>query len=143
MTNHPRPTDFCQYPLKKIAFVCSNLKSCFPELDKKCPELVNFRKRIIFHQDNARLHVSLMTRQKLLQVGCKVWCHPPYSPDIAPVDFHLFQSLQNSCNGNGNSMEKISIPCKTVKGTWNSSLLKKLKNFGKMELRSCLKNGRR
>ena len=26
-------------------------------------------------------------------------------------------------------MEKISIPCKTVKGTWNSSLLKKIKKF--------------
>ena len=26
-------------------------------------------------------------------------------------------------------MEKISIPCKTVKGTWNSSLLKKDKKF--------------
>ena len=27
-------------------------------------------------------------------------------------------------------MEKISIPWKTVKGTWNSSLLKKFKKFG-------------
>ena len=26
-------------------------------------------------------------------------------------------------------MEKISIPWKTVKGTWNSSLLKKIKKF--------------
>ena len=40
-------------------------------------------------------------------------------------------------------MEKISIPWKTVKGNWNSSLLKKIKHFGKMELWSSLKNGRR
>ena len=44
-------------------------------------------------------------------------------------------------------LDKISIPWKTVKGTWNSSLLKKIKkkkkNLGKMELWSCLKNGRR
>ena len=40
-------------------------------------------------------------------------------------------------------MEKISIPWKTVKGAWNSSLLKKIKSFGKMELWSCLKNGRK
>ena len=39
-------------------------------------------------------------------------------------------------------MEKISIPWKTVKGTWNNSLLKKIKNFGKMELWSFLKNGK-
>ena len=113
---------------------CTQLDQLKAALNKKCPELVNFGKRIIFHQDNTRPHVSLMTRQKLLQVGWAVWCHLPYSPDIAPVDFHLFQSLQNTCNGSGNSMEKISIPWKTVKGTWNSSLLKKIKSFGKMEL---------
>ena len=52
----------------------------------------------------------------------------PYSPDIEPSDFHLFQSLQNSVSG------KMSMPWNTVKGTWNSSLLKKIKSFGKMEL---------
>ena len=31
-------------------------------------------------------------------------------------------------------MEKISIPWKTVKGTWNCSLLKRIKSFEKMEL---------
>ena len=31
-------------------------------------------------------------------------------------------------------MEKISILWKTVKGTWNSSLLKNIKSFEKMEL---------
>ena len=74
-------------------------------LNKKCPELVN-RKRIIFHQDYARRHVSLMTRQKLLQLGWEVLIHPSYSPDIVPSDFHLFRSSQNSLNGkNFNSLE--------------------------------------
>ena len=69
------------------------------------PELVN-RKCIIFHQDNTRPHASLMTKQKLLQLGWEVLIHPPYSPDIAPSDFHLFWSLQNSLNGkNVNSLE--------------------------------------
>ena len=44
---------------------CSWLDQLKAALDEKHPELVN-RKRIIFHQDNARPHVSLMTRQKLL-----------------------------------------------------------------------------
>ena len=39
--------------------------------------------------------------------------------------------------------ETILVPWKTVKGTWSSSLLNKIKSFGKMELQSCLKNGRR
>ena len=77
---------------------CSQLDQLKAALDEKCPELVN-RKHIIFHQDNARLHVSLMTRQKLLQLGWEVLIYPPYSPDIEPSDSHLFQSLQNSLNG--------------------------------------------
>ena len=39
-------------------------------------------------------------------------------------------------------MEKISILWKTVKGTWNSSLVKKIKSFWKMKLWSYLKNGK-
>ena len=62
---------------------------------EKRPELVN-RKCIIFHQDNARPHVSLMTRQKLLQLGWEVLIHPLYSPDIAslmPIYFGLYKIL--------------------------------------------------
>ena len=39
-------------------------------------------------------------------------------------------------------MKKISIPWKIVKGTWNSSLLKRIKSFGKMRLWICLKSGK-
>ena len=77
---------------------CSQLDQLKAALDENPPELVN-RKCITFHQDNSRLHISLTTRQDLLQLGWEVLIHPPYSPDIAPSDFHLFQSLQNSLNG--------------------------------------------
>ena len=43
---------------------CCQLDQLKAALDEKRPELVN-GKRIIFHQDNARLHVSLMTRQNI------------------------------------------------------------------------------
>ena len=47
-----------------------------------------------------------MTKQELLQLGWEILIHPPYSPDIAPPDCHLFQSLQNSLNGKKlNSLE--------------------------------------
>jgi len=44
-------------------------------------------------------HTSLMTRQKLRELGWEVLMHPLYSPDIASSDYHLFRSLQNSLNG--------------------------------------------
>ena len=67
---------------------CSQLDQLKAALNEKHPELVS-RKRIIFHQGNARLQVSLMTRQKLLWLGWGVLIHLPYSPDIAPSDFHF------------------------------------------------------
>ena len=105
----------------------------------KCLEFVN-RKHRNFHQDTSRPYVSLMIRQKLLQLSSEVLIHLPYSPDIPPLHpwifiyFGLYKILL---------MEKIPIPWKTVEGTWNSSLFKKIKRFGKMELWSCLANGRR
>ena len=84
---------------------CSQLDQLKAVLDEKHLELVN-RKCIIFHQDEARPHVSLMTRQKLLQLVWEVLLYLPYSPDVTPSDFHLFRSLQNSLNGkNFSSLE--------------------------------------
>ena len=55
---------------------CSQLDQLKAALDRKHPELVN-RKWIISPQGNTRLHVSLMTRQKLLQLDWEVMIHPP------------------------------------------------------------------
>ena len=91
-----------------------------------CQGLVN-RKHIIFHQDNARPCISLMTRQKLLQLGWEALTHPLYSPDIAPsIYFNLYEILLME--------KKKSVSWKTVKGTWKSSLLKKIRSLGKVEL---------
>ena len=57
------------------------------------------RKGVIFHQDNARPHTSLVTRKKLLELGWKVMPHPPYSPDLVLSNCHFFRSLQNHGNG--------------------------------------------
>lgn len=74
---------------------CRQLDSLNEAIIQKRPELVD-PKRVVLHHDNAKPHTSLMTREKISQLGWEVLPHPSYSPDLAPSDFHLFLSLQNS-----------------------------------------------
>jgi len=84
---------------------CSQLDELKTAIEQKRPEIANRKGVVIgtFHQDNARPHVSLITRQKLLELG---WDVLPYSSDLAPSDF-LFR-LQNSFNGKSfNSLVEV------------------------------------
>ncbi|GFV19144.1 histone-lysine N-methyltransferase SETMAR [Trichonephila clavipes] len=51
------------------------------------------RRGVVFHQDNARPHISQVTHQTLWELGWEVLMHSPYSPDLEPSDYHL--ALQN------------------------------------------------
>ena len=41
----------------------------------------------------ARAHVPKSTRRKSLKFGRIPVPHPSYSPDLTPMDYHLFRSL--------------------------------------------------
>ena len=56
------------------------------------PAVVN-RKTVFFLEDNARPHVAKIVGGKLRSLGWERLVHPPYSPDIAPSDYHLFRDL--------------------------------------------------
>ena len=78
-------------------------------IKERRPELAT-REGVIFHQDNARPHTSLVTRKKLLELGWEVMPHPTYSPEPAPCDYHLLCSLQNHLNGKTfNSKEAVKV----------------------------------
>jgi len=44
--------------------------------------------------DNAPAHWALATQKKLAYLGFQCLDHPPYSPDLAPPDYHLFPGLK-------------------------------------------------
>ena len=70
---------------------CRQLMKLDKEMKEKRPEEAT-RKGVIFYQDNPRPHTSLVTRKKLLELSWEVMPHPPYSPDLALSDYHLFRS---------------------------------------------------
>lgn len=56
-------------------------------------------KGVRFHQDNARPHTARVTNALLQQFGWENVLHPPYSPDVAPSDFHLFPEMKKTLGG--------------------------------------------
>jgi len=121
---------------------CSQLDRLKIAIDEKRPELSN-RYGVVFHQDNARPHVSLTTRQKLLQFGWDVLLHPPYLPDIPSSDFHLFRSLQKSLiRQNFTSLEDCKkhleefFAYKTRK-FWEDGIFKLLERWRKVVEKNC------
>lgn len=77
---------------------CAQLLEVRKALLLKRPALIN-RNNVVFQHDNARPHVANKTRDLLKVFDWQVLPHPPYSPDIAPSDFHLFLHLKNELKG--------------------------------------------
>ena len=58
--------------------------------DKCCGKVT---KGVLFLHDNAPAHWALATQKKLAYLGFHCHDHPPYSLDLAPLDYHLFPGL--------------------------------------------------
>ena len=57
------------------------------------------RRGIMLHQDNAPVHTSRVAKDAVRECGYELLPHPPYSPDPAPSDFHLFPRLKKTPSG--------------------------------------------
>ena len=53
-------------------------------------------KGVLLLHDNAPAHRALATQKKLAYLGLHCLDHPPYSPDLAPSDYHLFPGLKKT-----------------------------------------------
>lgn len=67
-----------------------NIAKKRPGLDKK---------KIIFHHDNAPAHSSRIVASKIKDLHFELIPHAPYSPDLAPSDYHLFPNLKKHLAG--------------------------------------------
>lgn len=69
------------------------LKQLHENLSERRPEWGQRHDKVILQHDNARPHVARIVKDYLEEVKWEVLNHPPYSPDLAPSDFHLFRSM--------------------------------------------------
>ena len=65
----------------------------------KRPDWGNRHDKLIFQHDSARPHIAKPVKNHLENVGWEVLPHPPYSPDIAPSDYYLFDCMNNDLIG--------------------------------------------
>ena len=49
--------------------------------------------------ENAPVHRAPATQKKLAYLGFQCLDQPPYSPDLAPLDYHLFCGLKKQLKG--------------------------------------------
>ena len=62
-------------------------------LKDKRPQYSERHDKVILLHDNARPHVARVVKTYLETLKWEVLPHPPYSPDVAPSDYHLFRSM--------------------------------------------------
>jgi len=76
-----------------------NSERYFETMKKLRRAIQNKRRRksssqVLFFHDNARPHMANRTRELFDHFGWEVFHHPPYSPDLAPSDYHLFPNMK-------------------------------------------------
>jgi len=76
-------------------YYCNLLDKQKEKINEKRPGLQ--KKKVLFHQDNAPCYKSILTMAKINELKFELLEHPPYSPDLAPSDFHLFLDLKKEC----------------------------------------------
>jgi histone-lysine N-methyltransferase SETMAR len=70
-------------------------------------------KRVLFLHDNAPAHRVLATQKKLAYLGFQCIDDQPYSPDLAPSDYHLFPGLKRRIERSPFSSEAVIAAAKT------------------------------
>ncbi|XP_035727341.1 histone-lysine N-methyltransferase SETMAR-like [Vespa mandarinia] len=69
---------------------CREIDVMHEKLMKKQPVLFNRHGAILLH-DNTRPHKASITVDKLISLQYEILAYAPYSPDISPTDYYLFQ----------------------------------------------------
>ncbi|GBN76051.1 hypothetical protein AVEN_55395-1 [Araneus ventricosus] len=86
---------------------------------------------IVLPYDNALPHTPAATQEFLYQFGWEIFDYPPYSPDLAPSDFHLSFKLKeflgNKRFGSDEELENAVI-------TWLNELVEEECETGILKL---------
>ena len=94
-----------------------------------------FTKVVFFFHDNVPAHRALATQKKLAYLGFCFLHHPPYSPDLAPSNYHLFLGLKKKLKVRHFSSDaEVTVSAETCLDGQTSDFF--LSGFEKLEQRA-------
>ena len=92
-------------------------------LKKKRPHLA--KKKVLFHQDNARVHTCLTPMAKFNEFRYELLPHPAYSPDLVPCDNFLFPNLEKWFGGKRfTTREQLIAEAETYFEGWTNHIIR-------------------
>jgi histone-lysine N-methyltransferase SETMAR len=94
---------------------CETLKKLCRAILNKCRGMLT--SGVVLLHDNARPYTTACTRALLVHFNWELFDHPPYSPHLAPNDYHLFIYLKNWLASKGFNNNELMEGVKT----WLSS----------------------
>jgi histone-lysine N-methyltransferase SETMAR len=91
--------------------------------------------------DNARPHTAAAKQYLIATFGSEQFDHPPYNPDLAPSDFHVFLRLKTFLGGRRFHDDEVNEAVNTLFASqaasfYDAGLQKLVPGFDK-----CLNNG--
>lgn len=119
-------------------YIQNCLKPVVMELKKQRPTSGTTNVKLL--HDNARPHTHGDVKKYLASEGIKLINHPPYSPDLAPCDYWLFDKLKQSLGDHTNVQSLKREITKILKNIEPSEYLLTLENYVE-RLKLCINNG--
>jgi transposase len=85
--------EFMQQGTTMSQVYCETLKKLRRAIQSKGCGMLTYG--VVLVHDNASRHTAARTRALLEHFYWELFDHPPYCPDLAPSDYHLFTYLKN------------------------------------------------
>ena len=81
---------------------------------------------VVLIHGSAWPHCANVTKDLLKKFNWEVFDHPPYSPDLAPSDFHLFRELKAWLGGQRFATnDELWMPSRRISPRWRLTSLQK------------------
>ena len=78
---------------------CADGRSTLRTLKRRLTRVRKEKGNVFLQHDNARPHTSRATTAELQRLNLTTVQHPPFSPELAPSDFHLFPIMKEDLRG--------------------------------------------